>query len=339
MTEQFRFANRFILGTFAFAHLGDKDVDDILYHYFSSNGLWVDTAPFYGQTRVEALLGSFVRRYQPEVRVATKVGYFLEPTDYLKPDTVEISIERSIDRLHTVPTMISLHEADWRTWWERGQNPGSSLARPEAINVENSVWPSVCEFAKRCGANPGITGNHAEVLLVVAQKIGCPHVTVAKQYDLLWRSAESLIAWAVDNGVSIWCAAPFHQGALLNLRALREEAFHVGDWLLGAAATDVASLLEANHLHVADAAVSYLFGDQRIDGVVIGVKCKAELDSALRASVITLPAEVRKSLQHLGVARPPRGGIDWLPRPCQAGQSDDISKVAASVTQSSGSDS
>ena len=309
-------SSRFVLGTLHFALLSQRGIDEILDAFFERGGRWLDTAPLYGHGRVEHAIGAYMQRRRPSVSIATKAGHFTNASDFRNGDSVWSSLEASVDRLATVPAAVCLHEADWATWWKSGAPAGVLLDGVDSGSVmaaEAPGWLALKRFAGLSRARIGMTGNNARPLLMAATATGCDQVTVARQYDLLWKTADRLLDWGCGAATAVWCASPFHQGALFDLDRLRDGAMAEGDREMAAAVARLAAALQRSGETVQQLAIPFLLSDHRVSAVVVGVRTIAELEAAITSAERAVPSAVRVALQSIRLDRPPRPGVATRP--------------------------
>ena len=94
------------------------------------------------------------------------------------------------------PTTSSCTRADWGCWWSDEVAPGALLPNSELLFEDAPVLQVLAESAAAHGFCWGISGNNALQLARVAQKLRPARVLVAKQWDLLWRSADAFFQHA-----------------------------------------------------------------------------------------------------------------------------------------------
>jgi aryl-alcohol dehydrogenase-like predicted oxidoreductase len=293
-------ADRLVLGTFQFRKMGEREIRATLDAFFDAGGTWLDTAGFYGRGEVERQVGRCLAADRPAARITAKVGYLRHPSEYRDEDALRAELERSMERLGVVPDVVQVHEADWRVWWS-GSAPEWEIIGPgDAVERDAPVWTLLAGMASRLGFRVGIAGNHAPQLLLAAGKLAPQLVQVAKQYDLLWRTADPLLDWAGGAGAEVWCAAPFHQGRLFAL----EDLARAGGGL-GAAAGRLERLLSEHRTDVARTAIPYLAADPRVGRVVAGLSSPEEVRSALSALEAGIAQELCAAIRALGVDAPP----------------------------------
>ncbi|MFD5245079.1 aldo/keto reductase [Amycolatopsis sp. NPDC058340] len=290
------------LGTVHFAKLPPETAYRVLDAFAEAGGSAVDTASFYGRGYVESVLGSWLRRAGPVVRVRTKLGYFEKPGDHREHAAVREAFERSVARLGGLPGEVLLHEADWACWWDPRSSPGELGAPPPGRPVP--AWETLRELAAETGVGIGVSGNNAGILATAAARLSATGVLVAKQYDLLWRSAEVLLA---TPGLRVDLGAPFHQGRLFDLAALTKVPG------LAAAATRLRTLLHEAGVRVEDVAVPFVLAEHRARGVCVGLSSVSEVAALTAAATRVLDPGLLAALRAAGVRHPPMPGPAGTP--------------------------
>jgi aryl-alcohol dehydrogenase-like predicted oxidoreductase len=298
--------DRLILGTLHLCVVPPREAFRVLDAFVESGGHAIDTAPYYGGGYVESLVGDWLRHTSARVRVSTKLGHLDTAAAYRDGSALRHALEASMERLALVPDVVLLHEGDWACWWE----PGRRVGEVDAATAEWSApaWTMLQTIAGALGFQTGLSGNNAGQLRTAAVAVRPRYIMVAKQYDLLWRSAEPLLTWAGMNGVQVWAAAPLHQGALLNLRSLAGECRTAGDVELESHAHRLRSLLGRWQLSVVDVAVPFVLADPRIAHLCVGARSAEEIRALVASADRTLPDDLLGTLKCLGVIRPPRPG-------------------------------
>jgi aryl-alcohol dehydrogenase-like predicted oxidoreductase len=205
-----------------------------------------------------------------------------------------------------IPEIIFLHESDWAIWWDHTATPGQ-LLDPETTNRDIcTAWDELSRLGSEYGFRVGMSGNSATSLQAAADAARPDVVFVAKQYDLIWRSAEQLIRWAKDVGISIWCGAPFHQGALFDLVGLAQE--YRSDEGLREQINSLREIMKETGTTILDLAIPFLFADDRISAVATGVRSVSELRAAIRSVESQISSSLLHRLRLIGISRPARTG-------------------------------
>jgi aryl-alcohol dehydrogenase-like predicted oxidoreductase len=296
--------DRLVLGTLHLRRLKMKKVFDLLDYYFCSGGKSLDTAYLYGHGEVEHLIGEYVRAFNPGCHITTKVGYFNDSKIYVDFIKLRSKIFEAIDRLNCIPEYILLHEADWSTWWYSDAQPGE-LATDAILEKGNfDLFFKCLELGKEYGFRVGISGNHAPVLQRLASILHPSLILVAKQYDLLWNSALSLINQAENSNYLVLCAAPFHQGWLYKLNELKNKLPHLSHRIMA-----LNKLLHKNNLKVEQLAISYILSSTNSSTkVVFGVESLEELKIVFKNYNYKILDQIINEIKMLGSDHVPMQG-------------------------------
>jgi aryl-alcohol dehydrogenase-like predicted oxidoreductase len=295
-------ANRASLGTLHLAGQTKGRAEAILDAWVDAGGRRVDTAAFYGRGDAEVLLGGWLRHAPSDVLVTTKIGYFPSSRLYRDAEHVIRAVHESCTRLGRIPDAVLLHEADWDCWWSDAR---AGVRLGAAPHEPCGAWQVLGELARTLGFAAGISGNHAATLTAVADCLEPSVLLVGKQYDLIWRSAASLLRPCVGRRVTL--AAPFHQGALLDLPALAGDALRRGDHSMAAQVSSLQGLLGRHGVDVAHAALAWLLSTTSAE-ICFGAATVHEVRADVRAFETELPDELVGALSRLGLNRPARAG-------------------------------
>jgi aryl-alcohol dehydrogenase-like predicted oxidoreductase len=201
---------RLILGTLHLRELDASEIASVLHAFFERGGRVLDTATLYGGLPLLTRVGAWLRSTGAPARTWLKVGYFDRLTDYRDDRAFAAAASAAREALGPSTSAVLVHEADWRLWWDD--------ARPdERVRVDG--------LRAALGDLPvGYSGNNAAPLhQVVRAAPPTGPVLVAKQYDLLWNTAEPLVRWAETSSSPLALGAPWHQGWLWRLEALAAE--------------------------------------------------------------------------------------------------------------------
>lgn len=296
--------DRLVLGTLHLRKLKKKQAFGLLDNYFCSGGKSIDTAYLYGYGEVEYLLGEYVKTFNPDCHITTKIGYFKDSTHYVDFTKLRRKILAAIDRLNCIPDYILLHEADWGAWWCSEAQPGK-LATDHLLAQGNfDLFFQCVELGKEYGFQVGISGNHAPILQRLSSILHPSLILVAKQYDLLWNSAKHLINQAESNNYSVICAAPFHQGWLYKLNELQNKLPHLSHRMLA-----LKRLLHKNNLKVEQLAISYILNSTNSSTkVVFGVESLKELKIVFKNYNYKISDHLINEIKNLGSDQRPMLG-------------------------------
>jgi aryl-alcohol dehydrogenase-like predicted oxidoreductase len=299
---------RLVLGTLPLCRSRPADAYRLLDAFVAAGGTAVDTAALYGAGYVEMVLGRWLARVGPVVDVTTKVGYFGDAADFRDPIRLRNAVERSIERLGCTPGAVLLHEADWSCWWDPDAAVGDIGAVPR--DVLPRAWTTLVDLGAAAGFAVGISGNNAEVLARTAVVLRTTRVLVAKQYDLLWRNAECLLA---DERLRTTLGAPFHQGRLFDLAGLARLAARGGDHELAAAARRLRDVLAAHSATPGEVAVPFVLADERPAAICVGIADQAELRALVTSAGRIVDPRLLLALRAEGICRPPMPGPALTP--------------------------
>jgi len=281
------------LGTFGLRLLDERNAFEVLNTFYLGGGRVIDTAAAYGAGDVERLIGRWLEATGAEVHLTTKVGYFTDPLDHRSTDAVVAAVHASAERLGRVPDAVLLHDADWSAW---GLVPGEGDPGP--------AWSALLRVGRELGFVPGVSGNDAARLRSLIIRHDVAEILVAKQYDSLWRSAETLLDEA---GRVVRLGAPFHQGHVLDLPRLGETFANRGDYRGAAAARQLGAILREAGVDPLCAALATAW-DSRAAAVVVGMRSPAEVATGL-AGPVRLSSGVRRAIEENRIFHAPMQGL------------------------------
>jgi aryl-alcohol dehydrogenase-like predicted oxidoreductase len=162
---------------------------------------WIDTAPFYGWGRAEALIGAALEGMASRPVVLTKCGDVPGPDgrvcDDHRPTVIRADVEASLRRLRCpVIDVLQLHDPDPRT------------------PIEES-WQTVCDLIGQGTVRAAGLSNHRVELMDRARAIG-PVSVMQHQYSLLHRTPETdgVLEWCMEHGVPFLAWSPLASGFL-----------------------------------------------------------------------------------------------------------------------------
>ncbi|KAF0824285.1 aldo/keto reductase [Cytobacillus firmus] len=301
-------AKKISLGTFPFKDLKEIQIFKIMERYLSSGRTFIDTAAFYGDRRVERILGRVLKDFNCECFIATKVGYFRKKEEYQDQNYIYDQVQYSQELIGQKINLLQIHEADWDIWW---------LCDNGSLSYQNmfNKAPVIKALTKIKQNNDtdyiGITGNNADKLANIAHNLNCiDSVLLAKQYDLLWRNGRGKLRNVIEQKNLFYIVgAPFHQGRLLNLDSLISENSHF-DKEMAEEVEKLKSLIIKHGLNLIKTCLEFLLTDPLVDLILVGIKEENELwwlDYKLKH----IPDEIYKELLSIGFIRNATKGIPY----------------------------
>lgn len=293
-----------MLGTLHLRDLQERELGCVLDAFITRGGQWLDTATLYGGARLLSRIGQHLRRTKARVAVWVKVGYFPRSSDYRDDARFAAIAGQALEAIGPAATVLAVHEADWRRWWVP-EVPGVELVQPQDDPHVAARLGRFDEIAGRLGVRLAVSGNHAAPLArVLACATTRTAAMIAKQYDLVWRSAAPLIEEAQLSQRSLVVAAPWHQGWLHDLDRLCGRRPH-----LVPAIGRVRAVCAAAGLSVAAAALPFLLQASGASLVAFGARTEAEVAAAIAASNVALPPGLFEQLRGSGVVDEPMGPL------------------------------
>ncbi|MFG6459715.1 hypothetical protein [Roseateles sp. BYS96W] len=306
-------ADRLVLGTLHLRQRPEREVNEVLDAFLEAGGRTVDLATLYGGLPLLRTVGRHLRRSGVRVRSLLKIGYLEQLSDYRNPDPWFELADRAREALGLDDPTLMLHEADWALWWRAQASKGEVCTPADAPRIA-ACWQPWSERVHRLtGQALGIAGNHAPALLTVFASAGSPPgmtLLVAKQMDLLWRSAEPLVEKVQAAGGRAILGAPWHQGWLRSMDLLIKRRPE-----LATEAKSLVSLCDEAGWSVADAALPFLLRHVPTALLAFGAATREEVEQAFRSLNRPLPDPLYQSIAALGRDMPPMGPL--IPFECK----------------------
>ena len=289
--------NRIVLGTRPFIHVNEKEIFQILEHYFSCGGRYVDTAYFYGYGRIAKLIGTFNKLYKPNAIYIYKIGYFSKGNDYRNIDFLKLAVEEACANLFTLPRYVLLHEADWSIWWRKTNRLGTLISPNNMDLLDLEIYEKLNVFLKSISILSGISGNNAECLSILL-RIQPDMILLSKQYDLLWKNAQSLMHY---KGL-LALGSPFHQGWLFKLKELAQKLPQISNDI-----KKLKKVIESYSYSLDHLALNFCLQTTK-SKIVFGVESKQQLIKNLTNMNQLLPQELILKLKTIKIIQPPMPG-------------------------------
>lgn len=239
-----------------------------------SNGInYIDTAPWYGNGRSEAVLGKALQNIpRQSYHIATKVCRYKpnieEMFDFSAQRTLQ-SIDESLDRLKLdYIDVIQVHDMEFT---------------PSLDKVLSETLPAL-QKAKDAGKvnHIGITSYELPLLKEVLQKSTVKIDTVLTycQYTLFTQAAKEYFPVFKEYGVGIVNASPTGMGLLTENGP---SSWHVAKPDLKKACAETATFCKANGYDVSDLATRFCFAEPDVHTTLVSMPTLAVLHNNIKA--------------------------------------------------------
>ncbi|QYF73386.1 aldo/keto reductase [Cryobacterium sp. PAMC25264] len=251
---------------------------------------FIDTSNEYGGGASESYLGDAIRR-----RGALPAGMVLQTKLDRDPDTGSFSGERmraslaeSLGKLglERVP-MLYLHDPELIGWDEAfaADGPVRALVEMQERGLVDAI---------------GISGGPAPMLTRYVETGLFSAVITHNRYTLVDRSAEQLVDEAVWRGVSVINAAVYGGGALARWpEAARSYAYRPAPAAMANAIADMGLACQRAGVSLAAAALQFSTRDPRITSTIVGGNSIAQVQEAIAADAVEIPAGLWAELEAL----------------------------------------
>ena len=227
---------------------------------------WIDTAPFYGWGRAEAIVGRALRG-RDEVLVFTKCGTLPDPERGdrmdLSPAAIRADVEASLRRLQRERVdLLQLHDVD------------------RATPIEDS-WAEVQRLIDEGKVRHGGISNHPAADIERALAVG-PVAALQYQYSLLHRDPEADI---LQLGIGVLAWSPLASGFLaedFDLARLVADDFRHGHPFaqleLEPLRSRLAEIGRRQGRSAAQVALAWVLRHEGVAGAIVGVRTPAEAE-------------------------------------------------------------
>jgi D-threo-aldose 1-dehydrogenase len=236
----------------------------------------IDTAPLYGQTRVESVIGR-VLADRPGVTLFTKAGRLGDSHDYSR-DAIRASVEASLARLGTDKVdVVSVHDS--MDYWDQVMQPGGALDALRELREEKVIRA----IGLGC-ADPGETGRYLET--------GEFDVAiVANAWSLVSRGMAARILPAAERyDVGLVIATPLERGLLAvgaGGGSTQGGRTHSPETL--ALVAEVEQLCARYDVPLLAVSLQWLTRTPQVGSAVPGPRTAAEATANARAAAIDIP--------------------------------------------------
>ncbi len=164
---------------------------------------YFDTSPMYCRGAAQAALGEALDGVTQDFLLATKLGYFAEPSRFHSRDALLTQFEENLRllRRESVDTL-QLHEADFHHWWSTDESIQGRLESERAYDFNSAPALETLREIKAQGRCRfiGISGNTASNMSRVLENVDVDTFLLAFNYDLIRRGARDILPVAKKKG-------------------------------------------------------------------------------------------------------------------------------------------
>jgi aryl-alcohol dehydrogenase-like predicted oxidoreductase len=246
---------------------------------------WIDTAPFYGWGKAEAIVGKAVKDRREEVYIFTKCGTIPDEkggsTENLKPDTIKREVEASLERLQTdYIDLLQFHDMDPTT------------------SIEDS-WRTVQELIRVGKVRYAGLSNHTVDLIERALSVG-PVTSNQVQYNPLQRKIEKdILPFSQRYGIGVLGWGSLAEGFLtdnFNLDKLDPKDFRRNHWYaqpensakVERVRETLARIARGHNCSMVDVVVAWELTHPGLTGTIIGIRNEREAQEMIAGSKLAL---------------------------------------------------
>jgi aryl-alcohol dehydrogenase-like predicted oxidoreductase len=253
---------------------------------------WIDTAPFYGWGRAEAIVGKAIRARPDAAYIFTKCGTMNDGSggDFmdLSPGAIRRDLEASLGRLGLEHVdLLQLHDPD------------------PAVPIEES-WVEVHRLIEEGKVRHGGLSNHGVDLIERALAIG-PVVSAQHQYNLLARQVESeILPFCRAHGIGVLSWGSLAEGLLTeefdldrlesaDFRRSRPNFQNPRYSRIRALVAELAVIASGHGHNASDLAIAWLLA-RGVSGAIVGVRTDQEAVALPAAGRWTPPHEALQAV-------------------------------------------
>lgn len=264
---------------------------------------YFDTSPMYCSGASQAVLGEALHGVEQEHLLATKLGYFADPSRFHSRDALITQFEENLRllRRERVDTL-QLHEADFHHWWSTDESIEGRLQADRDYSFNHAPALAALREIKAQGRCQfiGISGNTADNMSRVLQNVEIDTFLLAFNYDLIRRGAREILPIAKEKGCVKLIGAIFQRG----LATVQPELLdNPPGWMtpdLVSSYQQIYALQRESGISLAEMGVRYIAAQPDIDTIIIGAKVPAEIEECVQAAEKgPLPDELVQKIEAL----------------------------------------
>jgi aryl-alcohol dehydrogenase-like predicted oxidoreductase len=267
---------------------------------------YFDTSPMYCRGLSQAVLGEALKDKKDGYLLATKLGYFANPSRYHGPEALQTQFEENLRLLRRdyVDTL-QLHEADSHHWWSTDPSIKGRLSPEIDYSFNDALALETLRQLKTEGRCRfiGISGNTEENMSRVLKHVDVDTFLLAFNYDLIRRGARKALPLARKKGCVGMIGAIFAR----SLAVSQPDLVHSPpNWMtpeLLESYKKIFALQAERGMSLATLGVRYMCGQPEMDTLIIGAKNPAEIEECVRAAQQgPLPDDLAQQIEKLGIA-------------------------------------
>jgi aryl-alcohol dehydrogenase-like predicted oxidoreductase len=248
---------------------------------------YFDTSPMYCRGASQAVVGEALDGVTQEHLLATKLGYFAEPSRFHSREALMTQFEENLRLLRrkSVDTL-QLHEADFHHWWSTDESVQGRLQADMPYNFNDAPALETLRELKaqaRCRFI-GITGNTADNMSRVLENVDVDTFLLAFNYDLIRRDARDILPIAKKKDCVKLIGAIFQHGLATSQPELLDNP---PKWMtpeLVARYQRIYDLQRESGISLAEMGVRYIAAQPDIDTIIIGAKMPSEIAECVQSA-------------------------------------------------------
>ena len=265
---------------------------------------YFDTSPMYCQGASQAVLGEALDGVDGDFLLATKLGYFTEPSRFHSREALITQFEENLRllRRNHVDTL-QLHEADMHHWWSDDAASSDRILSERHYSFDDAPALAVLRELKASGRCRfiGLSGNSAEDMTRVLQNTTVDTFLLAFNYDLLRHGARQILPIAGQRGIAQLIGAIFQRGLARPQPALLDNP---PNWMtadLVEGYRRVYALQKESGLTLAALGLRYMLALPEPDTIILGAVNPPEIEECVQAAEQgPLPEDLNREIEALG---------------------------------------
>ena len=265
---------------------------------------YFDTSPMYCRGAAQAVVGQALDGTIEPHLLATKLGYFARRERFHSHDALVTQFEENLRLLRRdhVDTL-QLHEADFHHWWSPDTSHTGRILPDIDYSFDEAPALAALRELKREGRCRfiGISGNTAEHMQHIVERVEVDTFLLAFNYDLIRRGAREVLPIADAKSCVRLVGAIFQRGLA---RPQPELLSDPPQWMspeLIDRYRRIYALQAQSGMSLAEMGVRFMAGRPGIDTIIIGAKTPQEIEECVRAEEKgPLPGDLVAEIEAIG---------------------------------------